>query len=87
MRSLEPREKKAVMALGAALAITAVVLIYEFWPAGSVAVAEASPQSVPQMEQRLARVRENAATVPAKQEILKKEDRTTAASGVRGRRC
>lgn len=72
MRTLEPREKKAVLALCVTLALTAVVLIYEFWPAGSAAVAQASPQSVPQMEQRLARVRENAATVPGKQEILKK---------------
>jgi hypothetical protein len=72
MRALEPREKKAVIALGVALGLTAVVLLYEFWPAGSTAVAEASPQSVPQMEQRLARVREVAAAVPNKQEILKK---------------
>jgi len=72
MRTLEPREKKAVLALGVTLALTAVVLIYEFWPAGSAAVAQASPQSVPQMEQRLARVRETAATVPGKQETLKK---------------
>jgi hypothetical protein len=72
MRTLEPREKKAALALGVTLALTAVVLIYEFWPAGSAAVAQASPQSVPQMEQRLARVRETAATVPGKQEILKK---------------
>ena len=72
MRTLEPREKKAVIALGAVLGLTAVVLIYEFWPAGSAVVAEASAQSVPQMEQRLARVREIAASVPGKQEILKK---------------
>jgi len=71
MKTLEPREKKALIALGAALAISAVVLAYEFWPASSPAVAGASPQSVPQMEQRLARVREIAATVPGKQEILK----------------
>jgi hypothetical protein len=72
MRKLEPREKKAVIALGATLALTAVVLAYEFWPASTAAVAEVTPQSVPQMEQRLARVREIAATVPGKQEILKK---------------
>ena len=72
MRKLEPREKKAVIALGATLALSAIVSTYEFWPAGTPAVAEASPQSVPQMEQRLARVREIAATVPGKQEILKK---------------
>jgi hypothetical protein len=72
MRTLEPREKKALAALAAVLALTVVVLIYEFWPASSVAVAVASPQSVPQMEQRLARVRDIAATVPGKQEILKK---------------
>ncbi|MCU1336216.1 MAG: hypothetical protein JWO19_1797 [Bryobacterales bacterium] len=72
MRALEPRERKAVMALGAALALTVVVLIYEFWPSSSTVVAEASAQTVPQMEQRLARVRELAAAVPGKQEILKK---------------
>lgn len=72
MRPLEPREKKAVMALGAALAVAAVVLAYEFWPASSSAIASASPMSVAQMEQRLARVRETAASVPGKQEVLKK---------------
>jgi hypothetical protein len=72
MRTLDPREKKAVTALAVALGITAVVLAYEFWPASAVAVADASPQSVPQMEQRLARVREIAASVPGKQDILKK---------------
>lgn len=74
MRTLEPREKKALTALAVALGLTAVVLAYEFWPAQSAVVADASPQSVAQMEQRLARVREIAATVPAKQEILKKVD-------------
>jgi hypothetical protein len=72
MKKLEPRERKAVAALGVMLALTAVVLAYEFWPAGNASVAEASAQSVPQMEQRLARVREIAAGVPAKEEILKK---------------
>jgi len=71
MRELEPREKKALIALGAALAVSAVVLVYEFWPAGSAAPEVASTQSVSQMEQRLAKAREVAATVPAKQEILK----------------
>jgi len=72
MRELEPREKKAVAALAGALAISAMVLLYEFWPAGSPAQAAVSAQSVAQMEQRLARAREIAATVPSKQEILKK---------------
>ena len=71
MRELEPREKRALIALGAALAVSAVVFTYEFWPAGSAAPEVASTQSVSQMEQRLARAREVAATVPAKQEILK----------------
>jgi type II secretory pathway component PulM len=84
MRKLEPREKKAVIALGATLTLTAVVLIYEFWPAGTAAVASAPPQSVMQMEQRLARAREIAATVPGKQEILKKAagDLATRESGL-----
>jgi type II secretory pathway component PulM len=72
MRKLEPREKKALIILGAAVALSAVAFAYEFWPASSPAVADAIPQSVPQMEQRLARLRETAATVPGKQEILKK---------------
>ena len=72
MRTLEPRERKAVTALVAALGLTAAVLLYEFWPASPVAVANIPAQSVPQMEQRLARVREIAAAVPGKQEILKK---------------
>jgi len=72
MRTLEPREKKAVMALGATLAVAALGLAYEFWPSGPAAVASASPLSVAQMEQRLARVRETAAAVPGKQEVLKK---------------
>jgi hypothetical protein len=72
MRTLESREKKALIALGAMVAVTAVILAYEFWPASTPAAAEAIPQSVPQMEQRLSRVREIAATVPGKQEILKK---------------
>ena len=72
MRELEPREKKALMGLVAALAVSAVVFAYEFWPAGSAAPELASTQSASQMEQRLARAREIAATVPAKQEILKK---------------
>jgi len=72
MRTLEPREKKAVMALGATLVVAAMVLAYEFWPSGPAAVASASPLSVAQMEQRLARVRETAAAVPGKQEVLKK---------------
>ena len=72
MRALEPREKKAVVALAIAAGLTALVFVYEFWPAGSADVAAASPQSAPQMEQRLNRARELAAAVPGKQEILKK---------------
>jgi len=84
MRKLEPREKIALMALGAALTVAAAVLAYEFWPAGTAAAAVAPAQSVAQMEQRLARVREIAATVPGKQEILKKAvgDLATRESGL-----
>ena len=73
MRTLEPREKKALLVLAVAAGVSAVMLAYEFWPASSAeTVAPASAQSVPQMEQRLARVRETAASVPAKQDALKK---------------
>ncbi|HEY2844056.1 MAG TPA: hypothetical protein VGJ09_10410 [Bryobacteraceae bacterium] len=72
MRTLEPREKKALLVLGGVLALSAAVLLYEFWPASAAGPAVASAQSVPQMEQRLARARDIAATVPGRQEILKK---------------
>ena len=73
MKTLEPREKKALMALGVMLGVSAVVLVYEFWPAsGTETVASAAAQSAPQMEQRLARIRETAASVPGRQEALKK---------------
>jgi len=73
MRTLEPREKKALMALAIAIGVSAVVLAYEFWPQSSAdTIAPASAQSVQQLEQRLARVRETAASVPAKQDVLKK---------------
>jgi type II secretory pathway component PulM len=71
-RTLEPRETKALIALGVTVVLVAIVLVYEFWPASSTVVADASPQSVQQAEQRLARVREIAASVPGKQDILKK---------------
>src|SRR5690242_12644748 len=71
MKTLEPREKKALMALAVAAGISAVVLAYEFWPSSAETVAPVLAQSIPQMEQRLARVRETAATVPAKQDVLK----------------
>jgi Tfp pilus assembly protein PilO len=73
MKTLEPREKKALMALGVMIGVSAVVLAYEFWPSSSTeTVAAVSDQSIPLMEQRLGRVRETAATVPAKQDVLKK---------------
>ncbi len=71
MKTLEPREKKALMALGVMLGASAIVLGYEYWPSTET-VAPVSAQSIPQMEQRLARVRETAASVPAKQDVLKK---------------
>lgn len=72
MRTLEPREKKALMILAAAVGLSAAVMVYQFWPTGTAPATPVSAQSVPQMEQRLARVREIAASVPGKQEILKK---------------
>jgi len=64
--TLQPRYRRA-------LAFVAVVellsLAYKYWPAGSTPVVVASTDSVGVAEKRLARLREIAATVPAKEEI------------------
>jgi len=49
-----------------------VLLAYKYWPSSSTPVVVASNDSVGLAEKRLARLREIAATVPAKQEIAAK---------------
>ncbi|HXP88057.1 MAG TPA: type II secretion system protein GspM [Bryobacteraceae bacterium] len=67
--NLSQRDRRALMILAA---VVAVGLIYQFWPDSAPApVAVSAGESVAQSEQRLARMRELAATVPAKEAVLK----------------
>lgn len=67
--NLSQRDRRALMILGAAIVAG---LIYQFWPDSAPApVAVSAGESVTQSEQRLARMRELAATVPAKEAVLK----------------
>jgi predicted Zn-dependent protease len=64
---LESRDLRALQLLGGALAVTALVY---FWPAGEGDIVKPTLSSVPMAEKRLDRLREQAATVPAKQAFL-----------------
>lgn len=67
--TLQPRDRRAIGILAAVVTLT---LIYVFWPAGSVpAVVAPVGDPVAMAEKRLAKLREAAATVPAKEEVLK----------------
>ena len=67
--TMQPRDRRALTYLGLSAIISAVVY---FWPEGSTRPAPvASGDSVASAEKRLARLRNTAATVPAKEEILK----------------
>jgi hypothetical protein len=65
---LADRDRRALVYLAAAVALA---LTYQFWPQGTVAAVGASPEAVEMAEQRLARLRDLAASAPAKQEVLK----------------
>jgi hypothetical protein len=66
--SLQPRDRRAI----AFLAVSVILgLVYRFWPATSAPSVPAPMDSVAFAEKRLARLREIAATVPAKEEILR----------------
>jgi hypothetical protein len=68
--NLQPRDKRAVLILGSAIAAyLAFYLATEYWPTGSPAEA-ASGSSIPQAEQRLVRLRQLAATVPAREKMV-----------------
>jgi hypothetical protein len=68
--TLQTRDRRAVLALGIAGLVTAAVY---FWPASDASIKVVAPrQSVESAEQRLTRMRQLAATVPGKQEALKR---------------
>jgi hypothetical protein len=67
--TVSARDRRAL----AMLAITGILaLAYRFWPEPAAAVVARPAGSAEQEEKRLARLREIAASVPAKEEILKK---------------
>lgn len=65
---LTERDRRALIGLGIAVALT---LVYRLWSGGDTAVVAASVDSVALAEKQLARLRQVAATVPAKEELLK----------------
>ena len=67
--NLQPRDRRAL----ALLAVAAIVaLVYSYWPAGGGPVVAPAGDPVALAEKRLARLRETAATVPAKEDIFKR---------------
>src|SRR6266545_7273907 len=67
--TLQSRDKRALALLGAA-----VVLMLAYWASGSrenTGAKTAALDSIPAAEKRLVRVRELAASLPAKQDALK----------------
>ena len=65
--TLSPKQLRWLLTL---VALLVLVLIYQLWPARSAAAIPVSTDSINVQQQRLARLRDTAATVPAKQEIL-----------------
>lgn len=66
--SLSQRDRRALVVLGIAAAAGAV---YWFASGGSAPAVVAQPDSIPAAERRLARVRQQAATVSGKKQVLK----------------
>ena len=66
--NMSTRDRRALAALGVALVLG---LVYRFWPADSTpAVVAPAAGNLALTEKRLAKLRESAATVPAKEKIL-----------------
>ena len=76
--NLSPRDRRALAGLAAA---ALVGLVAYFWPAGDGSAAVVAPAGDPVTlaETRLARLRETAATVPAKENVFKKVSADLAA--------
>jgi hypothetical protein len=68
--SLQQRDKRALAVLGPAILLAAAIYL---WPSGDNAVKVVRPgDSVENAEKRLTRMRQLAATLPGKEEVLKK---------------
>lgn len=76
--TLQSRDRRALALLGVSALLT---LAYQYWPAGAGPVTIVAPGGDPAAlaEKRLARLRETAATVPAKEDIFKKVSADLAA--------
>jgi hypothetical protein len=71
--TLQPRDRRALAWLGVSALLSLVVYLWmSLGPGSSEAAAPVASDSVPTQEQRLARLRDIAATTPGKEEILKK---------------
>lgn len=73
---MSTRDQRALALLAAVLVLG---LVYRFWPDSSTPKIVAPSDPVGLAEKRLAKMRELAATVPAKQELLKKASAELAA--------
>jgi type II secretory pathway component PulM len=66
--TLQPRDKRALMLLSAAIVLSAIIY---FWPqGGGTTVVAPAVNSIPLAEQRLARLRQTVATIPGKEQLL-----------------
>jgi hypothetical protein len=66
--TLQERDKRALMLLGGAVAISAIIYL---WPQGGApTVISPAVSSIPLAEQRLSRLRQVVATVPGKRKVL-----------------
>jgi acetolactate synthase small subunit len=71
--ALAERDKRALKGLGGVLVLVAIYLAVQYWPAGSTASAgEVTADSIGMAEHRLQAMRNRAASLPAKQDVLKK---------------
>ena len=66
-QTLQPREKKLLMIWPVAMAAFA---LYYFWPAGTASAAALRFTDIPTAEQRVARLRQVAASIPAREKVL-----------------
>ncbi|MEZ5354530.1 MAG: type II secretion system protein GspM [Bryobacteraceae bacterium] len=64
---MQERDKKALLALAVAIAITLAV---KFWPSGGDEIAAASTNTIPVAERRVERLRQVLATIPGKRTVV-----------------